>query len=256
MGFQYVSVKEAIARPGLRMVVVGNIPSPWGEAAKGILHVKSIDWVAVRLVYDDDRLLRWAGERSAPVAIYNNEKPLNGWSDILRLAERLAPTPSLLPKDPVERVLAFGLAHELMAEGGLAWSRRIELVHAGLQNKGGFPERTSKYLARKYGYSPDAGATAAAHVVELLHMLSARLKAQQQVGSPYYVGQILSAVDIYSAAVMAMFAPLPEPQCSMDESVRRAFVLREGDTAAALDAALLDHREMIYSKHLQLPLAL
>lgn len=37
MAFQYVSVDEAIRRSGVRMVVVGGVPSPWGEAAKGIL---------------------------------------------------------------------------------------------------------------------------------------------------------------------------------------------------------------------------
>ena len=75
MSFEYLSVTEAIARPGLRMVVVGNVPSPWGEAAKGILHVKRIEWVAVRLVYDDDSLRQWAGQLSGPVAIYDAEPP-------------------------------------------------------------------------------------------------------------------------------------------------------------------------------------
>jgi len=50
MTFQYVSLDEAIKRSGVRMVVVGGVPSPWGEAAKGILHIKRIEWVAVRLV--------------------------------------------------------------------------------------------------------------------------------------------------------------------------------------------------------------
>ena len=53
MSFEYVSVEEAIAKPGLRMVVVGGIPSPWSEAAKGAFAVKGIDWVATRLVYDE-----------------------------------------------------------------------------------------------------------------------------------------------------------------------------------------------------------
>jgi hypothetical protein len=52
MTFAYVSVEEAIKRGGLRMVVVGGVPSPWGEAAKGILHIKRIEWAAVRLDYD------------------------------------------------------------------------------------------------------------------------------------------------------------------------------------------------------------
>ena len=73
MPVTYVSVEEAIARPGLRMVVVGNVPSPWGEAAKGILHIKRIDWAAVRLAYDDEALRQWAGQRSGPVAILNGD---------------------------------------------------------------------------------------------------------------------------------------------------------------------------------------
>src|SRR6187549_610824 len=100
MTFQYASVDEAIKRGGLRMVVVGGVPSPWGEAAKGILHIKRIDWTAVRLVYDSEPLRAWAGQRSGPVAIYDDERPRAGWAEILLLAERLAPAPALLPKDP------------------------------------------------------------------------------------------------------------------------------------------------------------
>ena len=74
MTVRYVSVEDAIERDGLRMVVVGGVPSPWGEAAKGILHIKRIEWVAVRLVYDDERLKQWAGQRSGPVAVYGDER--------------------------------------------------------------------------------------------------------------------------------------------------------------------------------------
>ena len=119
MTFPYISVEDAIKRPGLRMVVVGGVPSPWGEAAKGILHIKRIDWAAVRLVYDSEALKDWAGERSGPIAIYDNEKPRSRWNDILLLAERLSPEPALVPKDAADRALTFGLAHEICGEGGL-----------------------------------------------------------------------------------------------------------------------------------------
>jgi hypothetical protein len=62
---------------------VGQVPSPWGEAAKGIFHIKNIEWVAVRLVYDSDALNQWAGQRSGPVAIYDKERPRSGWAEIL-----------------------------------------------------------------------------------------------------------------------------------------------------------------------------
>src|SRR5882672_9088894 len=176
MTFQYVSVEEAIKRGGLRMVVVGDVPSPWGEAAKGVLHIKGIEWVAVRLAYDDEALKDWAGQRSGPVAVYEQERPRSGWAEILLLAERLAPAPSLLPADPGERALAFGLAHEICGEAGLAWSRRLQLIHAGLHNAGGFSERVAKYLAKKYGYTPEVGVASASRVASLLGMLVARLK--------------------------------------------------------------------------------
>jgi glutathione S-transferase len=256
MTFPYISVEDAIKRPGLRMVVVGGVPSPWGEAAKGILHLKRIDWAAVRLVYDSDALKDWAGERSGPIAVYNDEKPRSRWNDILLLAERLSPGPALLPKDAADRALVFGLGHEILGEHGLAWSRRIELIHAGLENSGGFPERVSKYLARKYGHTPAAGAAAPARIVGLLKMLSARLAAQHGAGSRYYVGDAPTAADVYSAACMTMFRPLPEAQCKMDAATRAAFERRDPQLEAALDPVLLAHRDMMYAQHLELPLSL
>jgi glutathione S-transferase len=256
MSFEYVSVEEAIARGGLRMVVLSGVPSPWGEAAKGILHIKGIEWVAVRLVYDSEPLSKWAGQRSGPVAIYENERPRSGWAEILLLAERLAPTPSLLPADPAERARVFGLAHEICGEAGLGWSRRLQLVHAGLGNAGGFPAPVAKYLGKKYGYSPEAGAAAGARVAALLRMLVARLKAQREAGSRYYVGDALTAVDVYGATFAAMFAPLPPEQCAMENSTRAAFATRDAPTDAALDPILLEHRDMMYAEHLELPLSL
>jgi glutathione S-transferase len=256
MTFQYISVEEAIKRSGVRMVVVGDVPSPWGEAAKGFMHIKGIEWAAVRLTYDNEALKEWAGQRSGPVLICDSERPRSGWAEILLFAERRTPALALLPMDPAERALVFGLAHEICGEEGLAWSRRLALIHAGLNNAGGFPERISKYLARKYGYSPKAGAAASARVAELLGMLVARLKAQQAAGSRYYVGNALTAADIYGATVVALFAPLPPEQCRMDAATRTAFESRDALVEAALDPILLAHRDMIYEKYLELPLSL
>ena len=254
MSFEYVSVEEAIQRGGLRMVVVGDLPSPWGEAAKGILHIKRIEWAAVRLAYDSEPLKQWAGQRSGPIAIYEKELPRSGWADILLLAERLAPAPSLLPADPAERALAFGLAHEICGEAGLGWARRLQLVHAGLHGAGGFPQSAAKYLARKYGHSPEAGAAAGTRVAALLNLLAARLKAQHVAGSRYHVGNTLTAVDVYSATFMALFRPLPPEQCQMEAATRAAFETCDAQTESALDPVLLEHRDMMYAQHLELPL--
>jgi glutathione S-transferase len=256
VAFHYIGVEEARKRNGLRVVVVGGVPSPWGEAAKGILHIKRIDWAAVRLVYDSEPLREWAGQRSAPVAIYDSEKPRSGWAEILLLAERLAPVPSLLPTDPVERALVFGISHEICGEEGLGWSRRLQLIHAGLQNAGGFPQQLAKYLGRKYGYRPEKAVDATARVATLLGMLATRLKTQHENGSRYYVGNSLTAVDVYSATFMALFDPLPHQQCEMAASVRAAFETRDVQTEDALDPILFKHRDMMYAESLELPLSL
>jgi glutathione S-transferase len=256
MTFHYATLDEAMNRGGLRMVVVSGVPSPWGEAAKGILHLKRIDWAAVRLAHDSEALKEWAGERSGPVAINEQERPRSGWAAILLLAERLAPEPPLLPADPAERALVFGLSHELCGEQGLAWSRRLQLIHAGLHGTGGFHDRVAGYLGRKYGYSPEAGADAPRRVAGLLRMLASRLKAQQSAGSRYYVGDTLTAADVYSATCLAMFRPLPPEQCNMDAATRAAFETRDAQTEGALDPILFEHRDMMYERHLQLPLSL
>ena len=256
MGFEYTSVEDAIARRGLRMVVVGNVPSPWGEAAKGILHIKGIPWTAVRLAYDSEAMKQWAGQTSGPVAMYEDERPRAGWAEILLLAERLAPNPPLLPQDAAQRALVFGLSHEIVGEAGLGWTRRLQLVHAGLQGQGGFAERPAKYLGKKYGHSPEAGAASTARVVALLRMLAARLQAQRDTGSDYYVGNTLTAVDLYAAAVCALFAPLPHEQCAMKPDTRAAFETLNEPTREALAPSLLAHRDMMYARHLELPLCL
>jgi hypothetical protein len=87
-------------------------------------------------------------------------------------------------------------------------------------------------------------------------MLITRLKAQRDAGSRYYVGNSLTAVDVYSAAFAAMFDPLPPKQCRMDASTRAALSARDTHTDAALAPILFEHRDMMYREYLELPLSL
>jgi hypothetical protein len=87
-------------------------------------------------------------------------------------------------------------------------------------------------------------------------MLAARLKAQREAGSRYFIGDALTAVDIYSATCVAMFQPLPPAQCRMDPATRAAFGQRDAQTEAALDPILFEHRDMMYAEYLELPLSL
>jgi glutathione S-transferase len=253
---EFVSVEEAKQRAGLRVVMVGMVPSPWGEAAKGILYHKKIPYVAARLSAEGPAVKEWTGHDSAPIAVYENEAPRTGWAELLLLAERLAPTPSLIPANPEDRALLFGLSHEICGEDGLGWARRLAGVHSSLTGGGGFPQPVAKYLGAKYGYRGDNGAPAGQRVVELLGMFARRIKAQRQRGSRYLIGDTLTAADIYLATFMALFAPLPNDVCAMSEVFRPAFAAMDDATRAALDPVVLEHRDEIYEKHLELPLTL
>ena len=256
MSFQYIPVEDAIPLQGMRMVVVGKVPSPWGEAAKEIFRLKGIEFAAVRLVYDNPALKSWAGQLSGPVAIYDDEPPRSGWAEILMLAERLAPVPALLPLEPHARAAAIDLADKFCGPGGLGWNRRLQMVHAGLSGAGGFNERVAGYLGGKYGYQAADEAHYTQRVVELLGEFAARLRARRDAGSPYYLGSTPSAVDVYGATFMALLKPLPEAQCEMHSGARAAFEWLDEPTRTALDPILLEHRDMMYTRHLALPLSL
>ena len=108
--------------------------------------------------------------------------------------------------------------------------RRLQVVHATHQKQGGFPERVAGYLGRKYGYTPEVGASAGARVRELLGLFARELRTQRAAGGSYYLGDRLSALDVYSATFMGLLSPLPEPQCRMNPAIRAAFETLDEET--------------------------
>jgi hypothetical protein len=144
---EFVCVAEAKQRSGLRVVVAGIVPSPWGEAAKGILYHKRVPYVAARLSTEGPAVKEWTGHDSAPIAVYENKTPHTGWAEILLLAERLAPASPLIPASPADRALLFGLSHEICGEDGLGWARCLCGIHVSLAGGGGFPRPIAEYSA-------------------------------------------------------------------------------------------------------------
>ena len=106
---EYIDIEQAKTMSGLRLVLPPGRPNPWGEAFKGICHVKKIPYVRVRKAQGHDAALQaWTSQSSAPVAVWNDERPRSTWIEKLYLAERIAPQPALIPENIEERVLMFG----------------------------------------------------------------------------------------------------------------------------------------------------
>lgn len=251
---QYVSVAEATAMRGLRLVLTRGVPGPWGEAAKAILHVKKIPYVKVAQVAgeNDEALVRWTGAANAPTAVYEDERPRSERHAILFLAERLAPNPPLVPSDPEQRALCLGLANEVAGELGFGWCRRLMLLQPAASAPPAL-RKTLEALNARYA-SPDyPPARAAERCAEIMRALARRLHAQRARGSDYLLGDALSVADLTWATFAVMLEPLPEAKCPMPAAQRAMYTARDPVLTAALDPILLEHRDRVYERHLELP---
>ncbi len=256
---EYVEPEDARKLPGLRLALTTGVPGPWSEAAKSVFHVKKIDYVPVRQTATEanEELVAWTGHRNAPQAIYDDEPPRIGWEEILMLAERLSSEAPLIPADPRDRALMFGLSHEIASEDGLAWNRRHQLLAPMLSAPDAATNPAlagGRVLGANYGWSADAAARADDRVCEVLGLLSDQLAAQKKVGREYLIGEALSALDIYWATFCALIRPLPHEQNPMPEFLRASYGGISEKAADILDEDLIAHRDLVYEKHLQLPL--
>ena len=255
---EYVPVEKAREADGLRLVLTQGVPGPWGEAAKAIFRVKGIPYLRVAQEGggDNDALVEWTGHANAPAAVWNDEPPRAGRNEILLLAERIAPDPPLLPADPEQRAIVFGLSHEIGGEGGWGWSRRLMLL-APMHEVADAPQpiaKTRDNLSGRYGFSKEAAARAPGHCAGILRGLSARLHRQREAGSRFFVGDALTAADLYWATFCALARPLPEDLCPMGSFLRAGYDVQDPAIVAALDPILLEHRDFVYDRHLELPL--
>jgi hypothetical protein len=257
---KYLSIREARAATGLRLVLGANaVPGPWREACKGIFYVKKIPYVPVASAGEDGsqrELIEWTAQASAPVAIWNDERPRSTWIEQLYLAERLQPSPALIPADDDERVLMFGIINEIAGENGFGWCRRQTLINSTVSNPNTDPA-TKKFWTRfgaKYLFSEEAAAAAPARIAAILRFLAARLQRQAARNSKFFIGDRLTALDIYWAAFAALLRPLPAELCPMASSFRAFYTETNPVVTEAISPILIEHRDFIYREYLELPI--
>lgn len=256
---EYIEPEEARALSGLRLVLTTGVPGPWGEAAKSVFHVKKLDYVPVRQTAGEanEALVAWTGHRNAPQAVYEDEGARVGWVEILMLAERLSSEPSLIPAEPRDRALMFGLTHEIASEDGLGWNRRHQLLAPMLDSPDAETNPAlagGRLLGSSYGWSRTALARSNERLCQVLELLSGQLALQEGAGREHLVGDRLSAADIYWATFCAMLRPLRSELNPMPDFLRDAYSGLTPEVEAALDDALIAHRDRIYERHLKLPL--
>jgi glutathione S-transferase len=253
---RYISIAEARQARGLRLVCLRGVPSPWTEAARSIFHVKglSCQYAARGADEPEDAVALWAGDSSVPVVAWQQEKLRTGWAEILLLGERLAAEPRLIPLQADQRVLLFGLGHEMCGEMGLGWCLRLLLLQRTLGHEAAespMPVEQAARLAGKYGLIPAHVRQAKPRVLEILALLDDRLKQ-----SPFLMGEALTAADLWWAAFANLIEPLPQDMMPLAEPVRAMLQQHDGDITGAFTGRLSDHRRRIYQDWLEVPVPL
>ena len=244
---QYVSIEEAIAADGLRLVLVQGMPSPWGQAAKAMMEYKGLAFTAVpqQPGRENAELVAWSGVNSAPVVAWNNEAPLNRWNDILFLLERLAPEKPLVSEGLAERTAFFGWAHEICGELGFGWNRHLDVISPGEPPRG---------LGKKYGYNEHDGALGAQRSIDFMAHLTRTLEQQAARGSEFIVGPSVTAVDFYWAAFSNLAALQGPEECPLDPAVRLGFENVGAEVAVAVHPILIRHRDRIMQGYFKIPM--
>jgi len=244
----YVSVEEAMALPGLRVAFTQGVPGPWGEAVKAFLAIKDVPFVPV--VQEGGQpnaaLAAWTGQSSAPVAVLDDERPRSHWSELLMLVERLQPEPPLIPAGEEDRTAMFGIAHALCGEDGFGWSARLLTFEAIERTTGGVPV---DHMKRKF-----ASGASLDHATQRCRAIMAMLARRLEAGSPYLVGEALSAADIYWTVFSNMVAPMDASACPMPDFYRvwtRTVADMLGDPVPEI---LIAHRERMLRDHFRLPM--
>lgn len=249
----YVSVAEARKMPGLRLALSAGTPGPWGESAKAVFKLRNVPFAPVRqhIMQANEELVEWTGHRNAPVAVYNDEPGVAGWIEILMLAERLGSGPSLLPEDELERMLTLGICTEICSPGGFGWERRLTMMGSGPRLQSGGPPDV---MTRAYGVREGVAGPGTARVIAILDGLARQLARSRAAGSEYLVGTSLTAADVYWACFAILIEPMPHETCPMSPQMRAVYANITPEIAAAADPSLIEHRDMVWQRHIGLPM--
>ena len=184
-----------------RVTFIPGVQALYAEALKNICYVKKIPLMIMMQKSPsrvnkkkEAQLYDLTSQTSLPTMLHDEERPRNVWIEQLALAEEIGAedSPSLIPDNLELRVEMFGVCAVVLAEDGLVWNARI---------------LNDSPLARKYGYSEQASASALAKIAEIIRLMDGRLESQAKLGSPYLVGNTLTAADIYWATMCMIILP-------------------------------------------------
>ena len=270
-GSGWLSVAQAREARGVRVTDSPYWGAWWAQALRGILYVKKIPYrkVVHPPFRDDDEeaqreLFEWTAQTSVPMMAYRGpgkngravEVIRSDWLGQLMLAEQIAPQPSLLPSDLGERVQMIGLSSEIMSPQGLMWQGRLAM--AELYRSAEMTEKQRsffghrEFLGGKYSHIAN-GRPPLENVKDVLRLLDDVLLQNERSGSAFFVGENLTALDIYWTYVSNLALILPKEELPVMRFNRDMYTRINEELAPHLTDRLLAHRKRTLQTYLECP---
>lgn len=256
---EFVDVARARSARGVRIVVSGLVPSPWSEATKELFRIAQVPVLAVRRMRDAAEVTAWTGVDNVPVVFHDAEPARTQWAAITSLAARLAGPEVLMPEEVTARAETMGLLDLIAGEDGIGWNARLAMIHASITSDGtrGFPLPVGSYLAKRYGYTPEAAVCGRTRIERQLQALRDCLVTRRGLGHAYLGGARVSALDVYVATFLTPLSAIPDRDCpNLAPALRHAFGAAHEELGHLVPVELSAHREMMFERHLAWPIVL
>ena len=178
--------------------------SPWSERVRWALKFKGLAYEKENYEpgVDEEKIKKLTGQAMVPVLITDG-KVIPDSTAILEWLEDTRPEPALLPKSAKDR--ATVTLWEELALNALGPHGRVMITGRLLRIDDPEAQKSGKYFAEKYGYSPFEEEQSRLTVTRILTSLKETLSGRQ-----YLVGDTFTRADITTAAMLMLFKAAPQ----------------------------------------------
>jgi glutathione S-transferase len=215
--------------------------SPWSERVRWALKFKGLAYEKENYEpgVDEEKIKKLTGQAMVPVLVTDG-KVIPDSSAILDWLEETRPEPVLLPKSAKDR--ATVTLWEELALNALGPHGRVMITGRLLRIDDPEAQKSGKYFAEKYGYSPFEEEQSRLTVTRILTSLKETLR-----GRKYLVGDTFTRADITTAAMLMLFKAAPQEFFVFTPELRFVYLDKLGDDPAFSE--VFAWRDRMYKNH-------
>ncbi len=215
--------------------------SPWSERVRWALKFKGLPYEKENYEpgVDEEKIKKLTGQNMVPVLLADG-KVIPDSSAILEWLEAAKPEPSLLPKSAKDRATAT--LWEEVALNALGPHGRVMITGRLLRIDDPEAQKSGKYFAEKYGYSPFEEEQSRLTVTRILTSLKETLS-----GREYLVGDTFTRADITTAAMLMLFNAAPQEFFVLTPELRFVYLDQLGEDPTF--AGVFAWRDRMYKNH-------